>query len=292
MLNELDCQNKHDPRQVKSASVVENLRHLAKAFAERGEFVKRRISVPTASPCSTPELEEEVVRPLSAKSFELEWMDTMDITYPQQLKKGPISDLFFKIRQRELGVFEPQAPFYICWLGVVSLAFVYNAVIIPLRAVFPYEEDHNRFWFFFADYFADAIYIVDIIWFKMRVKYVSNGQWIDDPKLTRRNYMSKNRFRVDLLALAPLDLFYLKYGMGNALLRILRVPRLLKIQSFWEFFNRVDAIAESPYFIRIIHTLIYKIYLIHLSTCAYYIMSWYEGFGTTPWTYDNEGRFE
>jgi hypothetical protein len=147
----------------------------------------------------------------------------------------------------------------------------------------------QRYIFFILDYSCDAIYAMDMIWFKMRLKYVLDGQWIEDPKLTRKNYMRRNRFIFDLLSLLPLDLFYFKYGFDKPLLRLLRLTRLLKIQTFWEFFSRIDAITKSPYLIRIIHTLIYKIYLIHLSTCAYYLMSWFEGFGSTKWTYDNKG---
>ena len=123
----------------------------------------------------------------------------------------------------------------------------------------------------------------------MRLKFVLNGQWIEDPELTRKNYLKKRRFIFDCLSLLPFDLIYLKYGFDKPLLRLFRLNRLFKVQTFWEFFNRMDAITNFPYLIRIIHTLIYKIYLIHLSTCAYYITSWTEGFGSTTWTYNNKG---
>ena len=132
---------------------------------------------------------------------------------------------------------------------------------------------------------------MDMIWFKMRLKYVLDGQWIEDPKLTTNNYVHQKRFIFDLLSLLPLDLLYFEYGFNKPLLRLLRLNRLFKVQTFWEFFKRIDAITKFPYFIRVIYTLIYKIYLIHLSTCAYYIMSWYEGFGSTPWTYNNTGIY-
>ncbi|UYV66306.1 CNGB1 [Cordylochernes scorpioides] len=91
---------------------------------------------------------------------------------------------------------------------------------------------------------------------------------------------------MDLLSLAPLDLLYLKIG-PNALLRF---PRLLKIQTFWEFFNRVDAVARSPYIIRITRTLIYMMYLIHLNACAYYAMSTWEGIASNTWVFQGIGN--
>lgn len=272
---------------LKDAKVVEKMRSLVQAFVHRGEKVKQQIA--SEIPEEHYELDSSINDELQS-IVEEEWMKTMDITRMTQLKKSAYNECCYKIRHRELGAFEPQSSIYIFWLFIVSLAFVYNAVVIFLRSVFPFENDDNRLLFFIFDYICDAIYIIDMIWFKMRLKFVLNGEWIEDIKMTRRNYLGKRRFIIDLLALLPLDLLYIKYGYKNNLLRLLRFPRLLKVQTFWEFFNRIDAITKYPYFIRIIHTLIYKMYLIHLSTCAYYLVSWYEGFGSTPWTYNNEGN--
>ena len=147
----------------------------------------------------------------------------------------------------------------------------------------------KRHIFFIFDYLCDGIYIMDMIWFKMRLKFIMNGEWVEDTKLIRAHYVRRKRFISDVLSLLPLDLLYFTYGVDRPLLRLLRLNRLFKVPTFWEFFSRVDAITKFPYFIRIIHTLLYKMYLIHLSSCAYYLMSWYEGFGSTAWTYDNEG---
>lgn len=272
---------------LKDAKVMEKMRSLVQAFVHRGEKVKQQIA--SEIPEEHYELDSSINDELQS-IVEEEWMKTMDITRMTQLKKSVYSECCYKIRHRELGAFEPQSSIYIFWLFIVSLAFVYNAVVIFLRSVFPFENDDNRLLFFIFDYICDGIYIMDMIWFKMRLKFVLNGEWIEDIKMTRRNYLGKRRFIIDLLALLPLDLLYIKYGYKNNLLRLLRLPRLLKAQTFWEFFSRIDAITKYPYFIRIIHTLIYKIYLIHLSTCAYYLVSWHEGFGSTPWTYNNEGN--
>lgn len=51
---------------------------------------------------------------------------------------------------------------------------------------------------------------------------------------------------MDILSLTPLDLLYLKFGTGAV---FLRTPRLLKIQSFWEFFKLLDRVISSPHMV-------------------------------------------
>jgi hypothetical protein len=122
--------------------VMEQLKNLAQAFAKRGEIVKRKISQPLQS--SSPEIEESVGSDFISSLVEEEWMQNMDITRATQLKKSACNEFWHKLRARELGVFEPQSSIYISWLFIVSLAFVYNAIVIFLRSVFPYETDKNR----------------------------------------------------------------------------------------------------------------------------------------------------
>jgi len=51
---------------------------------------------------------------------------------------------------------------------------------------------------------------------------------------------------MDIISLIPLDLFYLKLGTSAV---FLRAPRLLKIQSFWEFFKLLDRVIASPHMV-------------------------------------------
>lgn len=68
-------------------------------------------------------------------------------------------------------------------------------------------------------------------------------------------------FQMDILSLAPLDLFYFKYGMQAV---YLRAPRLLKIQCFWEFFRLLDRVIASPYFVSLLSDLFDR-KILHLS---------------------------
>lgn len=86
---------------------------------------------------------------------------------------------------------------YITWLLVVTVAYIYNACVIPLRSVFThYQTDDNLAWWLTADCLADLIYIIDIVVFKSRVMYLDNGFWISSQSLMRRHYLKTVRFRV------------------------------------------------------------------------------------------------
>ena len=64
---------------------------------------------------------------------------------------------------------------------------------------------------------------------------------------------------------------------------------MVKVLAYWEFTDRLDAILAKPYFLRIVKTVNYMLYLIHLNACAYYAMSEWEGVGTNAFVYDGEG---
>ena len=52
---------------------------------------------------------------------------------------------------------------------------MYNAWAIPLRAAFPYQTKENVKYWLICDYMCDAIYIVDILLFKMRISFLNSG---------------------------------------------------------------------------------------------------------------------
>ncbi|KAK3086855.1 hypothetical protein FSP39_024446, partial [Pinctada imbricata] len=165
-------------------------------------------------------------------------------------------------------ILEPQSKLYMCWLALVTACFMYNAWAIPLRGVFPYQTKDNISYWLACDYFCDLIYLLDILVFKPRVTFLNHG-------ITE----------FDFLSLLPLDLFYLLTGV----VPWLRLPRVLKIQTFWEFYERCDQAVRSAHILRIIKTMTYMLFLIHVETCGYYAVSVYEGIGTNRWVYSGEG---
>jgi cyclic nucleotide gated channel beta 1 len=170
---------------------------------------------------------------------------------------------------------EPQSRPYIFWLFIVSLAFMYNAYAIPLRAAFPFQSESNLKWWFLADYTCDLLYLIDIIVFKTSVKFVSNGVWVEQRQEIVRRYTHSWRFRLDVLASIPLDVLYAIPQIGvNPLLRL---PKLLKLPSYWESHSRLDQVARSPHLLRVLNSLAYMMWMIHANGCLFYYISELEG---------------
>jgi hypothetical protein len=61
-----------------------------------------------------------------------------------------------------------------------------------------------------------------------------------------RHYLPSKTLKLDLLCLLPLDVFYFLTGPVVAW----RIFRVLKLPSFWEFFDLLDSSFSNPYIIR------------------------------------------
>ncbi|KAE9554973.1 hypothetical protein FO519_001791 [Halicephalobus sp. NKZ332] len=195
------------------------------------------------------------------------------------------------------GCIDPFSRYYLFWLGIVVLAFFYNAFCIPLRCTFPYQSDDNLIYWLIMDYFCDFIYVIDMMIIKPRLIFIRGGITIKDRKELAKHYFVSKQFKVDIACVLPFDLGYFFVGPIAAL----RVLRLLKIVAFWEFFDLLDSSFSNPYLIRITRTFCYMIYLIHCNACVYYMLSAWQAFGQiaynyrgqwylNKWVYNNQGN--
>ncbi|XP_058118358.1 cyclic nucleotide-gated channel rod photoreceptor subunit alpha [Anopheles ziemanni] len=270
--------------------VTVRLRHLASRFSERTRKMRSKIEIPptpsssASAPSTAPSIQKHSVNQRTIQNSALTLQSATDTTPScSHYLFCPI----FCCGGRSDNVLDPQGKFYISWLFIVSLSFLYNAWVIPLRSSFPYQTPENTKYWIAMDICADVIYLLDILFVKHRLMYLYEGFWVKDKHLTRKNYMRKLQFKMDLLALVPLDLLYLRFGTEHV---VFRAPRLLKIQSFWEFFKLIDRVISSPHIIRVVKTLTYMLYMIHLTACAYYAYSAYQGLGSNRWVFNNKGH--
>uniref|UniRef100_H3CF88 Cyclic nucleotide gated channel subunit beta 1a n=1 Tax=Tetraodon nigroviridis TaxID=99883 RepID=H3CF88_TETNG len=177
-------------------------------------------------------------------------------------------------------------PVYVVWLFFVVAAWNWNVWLIPVRWAFPYQTPDNIHLWLLADYTCDLIYIADILLFQTRLQFVRGGDIVCDRKEMRENYMTTDRFKTDLLSLFPLELCYIFTGVNP----LLRFPRLLKYQVFFEFNDRMEAVMKKAYIYRVIRTSTYLLYSLHINACLFYWGSAYEGLGATKWVYDGKGN--
>ncbi|XP_077423438.1 uncharacterized protein LOC144053176 isoform X4 [Vanacampus margaritifer] len=162
----------------------------------------------------------------------------------------------------------------------------WNVWFIPVRWAFPYQTPGNIYYWLLTDYLCDLIYILDITVFQPRLQFVRGGDIVCDTKEMRKNYMKTKRFKFDVASLVPLELFYFRTGINP----LLRLPRLLKINSFFEFNERLEAILTKAYVYRVIRTTTYLLYCLHCNACLYYWGSAYKGLGSTKWVYNGKGN--
>ncbi|XP_075870968.1 cyclic nucleotide-gated channel beta-3-like [Nelusetta ayraudi] len=174
---------------------------------------------------------------------------------------------------------------YVAWLSLVTLAFNYNTWFITARLCFPYHEESAIPYWFAADLLADVIYLADTLVFQPRKQFVKGGDIIKDRVMTKKNYRDTERFMMDTMALLPFDLLYLQFGFKS----IFRANRLLKADTFFEFSDRLESIMAKAYIWRVIRTIGYLLFMLHLNACLYYVASAYQGIGLTKWVYSGKG---
>ncbi|XP_066251171.1 cyclic nucleotide-gated channel beta-3 isoform X3 [Euwallacea similis] len=268
--------------------IQDRIRHLVDAFSTRAQAVKERLEGPeTPSPLSSSAELESSNSPASklprlSVSFSDKHIEEDDEPEIKITVGGCLGKCL-----RHIEIIDPNGRTYIFWMCVVTLVVLYNAWVIPLRSTFPYQSEHNRAYWMAIDYISDLIYVIDMLLIQPRVKYLHEGFWVTEKTLLIQNYIKNKHFKLDVLSLLPFDLFYLLVGPD---LVILRLPRLCKLHTFWEFFSLVDRRLANPYTIRITKTFIYMMYLIHLNACAYYAFSIYEGIGSNSFVYNGEGN--
>ncbi|VDM04322.1 unnamed protein product [Schistocephalus solidus] len=148
---------------------------------------------------------------------------------------------------------------------IVFLSFIYNAVTIPFREAFDTfdTEDYMHIWLV-MDCSADAIYVLDILIFKPRFRFIDGGI-----------------VKLDIISLVPLDLLSFIFGRPRACFRILR---LLKFPILVEFFDRTDQRVSVGFAVRLAKTLIYMLYIIHVECCGYYVFNRIQGLNATSWS--------
>ncbi|MEQ2224583.1 hypothetical protein ILYODFUR_009015, partial [Ilyodon furcidens] len=222
------------------------------------------------------EEEKKVKVPLKTRLISVYWSSVDFVLKPLEDRMdcvlGPTIDPFTDRR-------------YIAWLSVVTVAINYNIWLATARMCFPYHSETSIPIWFIMDILADIIYLLDAILFQPRKQFVKGGDIIKTRDLTTKHYRESERLLADVVSLLPLDLLYLQFGFKS----VFRLNRLLKIDTFFEFSDRLESILAKAYIWRVIRTIGYLLFMLHLNACFYYVASEYQGIGGTKWVYSGLG---
>ncbi|XP_041670657.1 cyclic nucleotide-gated cation channel beta-3-like [Cheilinus undulatus] len=215
------------------------------------------------------------------KDLKTQFLETAWSTIDMVLK--PVEDQMDSVLGSTIDPFTDRR--YIAWLSLVTLAFNYNTWFITARLCFPYHTETAIPIWFALDLLADLIYLTDSIVFQARKQFVKGGDIIKDRVLTKKNYRECERFMTDMCCLIPFDLLYFQFGFKS----IFRANRLLKADTFFEFSDRLESIMAKAYIWRVIRTIGYLLFMLHINACFYYVASDFQGIGKTKWVYSGQG---
>ncbi|XP_073982930.1 cyclic nucleotide-gated channel alpha-3-like isoform X2 [Rhodnius prolixus] len=179
-------------------------------------------------------------------------------------------------------VFDPAGRLCYYWSMVVSIAFLYNFWVIIYRFAFQEINRESILVWFCLDYFADFLYLVDIL-FHFRTGYLEDGVLQTDSAKLRTHYMNSTTFYIDCLCLLPLDILYLSIGFNS----ILRSFRLVKIYRFWAFMDRTERHTNYPNLFRSTSLIHYLLVIFHWNGCLYRIIYKNNGFGSKNWVFSD-----
>uniref|UniRef100_A0A3P9P2F0 Cyclic nucleotide-gated cation channel beta-3-like n=1 Tax=Poecilia reticulata TaxID=8081 RepID=A0A3P9P2F0_POERE len=274
----------------------EQLRNVAKKMKERLKLYKEKVidqyaSSPEITPPKKKKEAEQKKKEEEEKRKEEEEKKKVKVPLKTRLTAAYWASVDFMINplvnQMDSFLGPTIDPFtdrrYITWLSLVTVAINYNTWFITARMCFPYHNEFvNPIWFA-MDILADVIYLLDAILFQPRKQFVKAGDII--VSLFRPQMSFVSRRQVDVVSLLPFDLLYLQFGFRSGF----RVNRLLKVNTFFEFSDRLESIMAKAYIWRVIRTIGYLLFMLHLNACFYYVASEYQGIGGTKWVYSGLG---
>uniref|UniRef100_A0A8C5JXH3 Cyclic nucleotide gated channel beta 3 n=1 Tax=Jaculus jaculus TaxID=51337 RepID=A0A8C5JXH3_JACJA len=262
------------------------LHKLVIRMRERTDLYKRKLAEKeTSSPeASLDTVKPEAVSPTQEGNANLEKEHCCDMLCCK-FQKVPVMEYIKRIGlPRSIDSHTDQL--YLLWLSLVTIAYNWNCWLIPLRLVFPYQSPNNIYLWLIMDIICDIIYLSDTLLIQPRLQFIRGGEIIVDSNELKRHYRSTRKFRLDVASTMPFEVFYIFFGFNP----IFRTNRILKYTSFLEFNHHLESRMNKAYVYRVIRTIGYLLFILHINACVYYWASSYEGIGTTKWVYNGEGN--
>jgi hypothetical protein len=161
-------------------------------------------------------------------------------------------------------LFSEEDNFKKVWKVFILALVVFTSIVIPIQFGFPEGMEESPG----LDYTIDVLFILDLF-ICFRTAYINNaGDEVYDTKMIASNYI-KNWFAIDLVACFPAEVFVLltnaKDSRSKILLRLLKMPRLLRIGRLFKYLNEFKYAAAW----RVIKLVVMLMFVSHWIACLY-----------------------
>ena len=153
------------------------------------------------------------------------------------------------------------------WTVLILGLVVFTSILIPIQFGFPDGVEDNPA----LDYTIDILFILDLL-ICFRTAYVNQaGDEVFNTKMIANNYM-RNWFAIDLVACFPAEVFVLISGSKDTrskiLLRLLKMPRLLRIGRLFKYLDQMKYAAVW----RVGKLVVMLLFVSHWIACLFYMV--------------------
>uniref|UniRef100_A0AC35GUI9 Cyclic nucleotide-binding domain-containing protein n=1 Tax=Panagrolaimus sp. PS1159 TaxID=55785 RepID=A0AC35GUI9_9BILA len=198
----------------------------------------------------------------------------------EEYKKNKLKYILNKL------VFDSNAGYFYYWLAIVSMAYVYNLIVVIARAVF-YDIAAGYLWFpwMLLDVFFDFIYFLDMF-IRSRTGFLDQGLLVRDVGRTTKAYVKSLQFRLDICSFFPVDLILMIIFRRPQ--PIYRMNRLLRRDRIQKFMEQTETRSSMPNIFRVAAVVWYICVIIHWNACFYFLISESVGLGSDSWVYGSK----
>jgi hypothetical protein len=163
-------------------------------------------------------------------------------------KNNKMMDMMAEVEeQNHPGIIMPYNSFHIYWDLLLLVGTMYQCLMMPMRIdrdVFKYYKNGLEIPFdptLAIDYFFDLVFIVDIFLNARVFAYndISSGraEIVTEKSLITSNYIQSSRFRLNLVASLPVDIFGFAASGSWSYLRVLKAVRFLSVTDLIKDFS-------------------------------------------------------
>ncbi len=138
----------------------------------------------------------------------------------------------------------PSSRIHVYWDVISIVAIMYYSIVYPIRISYflNLKQMKSSFvWSFAFDYLFDVLFIVDMLLRIHVYAFISfetgRNEIICDKEQMKKNYLTSEWFRVDRVAVIPVELLSIWFGYYS-ILRISKLVRVLQIRSILSRFQK------------------------------------------------------